>query len=215
MAKPNRRHGPKVSVVLLVGLTSCAVAGGCDVFCVDVLHWLFESNLYAVAEGQAYRSRQPDVRLIDYVVETLGVRTVVNLRGENAGEPWYDAEAERLAELGVHLANVRMSADHPPSPTTLLTLYETLLTAEHPILMHCQGGADRAGAASAIWRMSVAGESREAALSELDCRYGHFREYTPAMDWLAEVFVPDANWIRNDYDPNDFQAPEGVASATP
>ena len=81
------------------------------------------------------------------------------------------------------------------------------LSAEYPILIHCQAGADRAGAAAAIWRMTMAGDSREAALAELDCRYGHFREATPAMDWVAEVFVPDPNWITGQYDPNDFAIP--------
>jgi protein tyrosine phosphatase (PTP) superfamily phosphohydrolase (DUF442 family) len=179
---------------------------GCDVFCVDALHWLLGHNLYAIAEGQAYRSRQPGIPLIDHAVEALGVQTVVNLRGENVGKPWYDAEAQRLSDLGVTLVNVRMSANRPPSSETLLALYETFRTVEHPILIHCQAGADRAGAAAAIWRMTVAGDSREDALAELDCRFGHYRQFTPAMDWLAEVFVPDANWIMGEYDPNDFDA---------
>jgi protein tyrosine phosphatase (PTP) superfamily phosphohydrolase (DUF442 family) len=178
---------------------------GCDPFGVDVLHWLAGYNLYAVAEGRAYRSRQPDAALLDYAARTLGVRTVVNLRGENPGQEWYDTEVAVTHDLGVQLIDIPMSAGEPPSPQLLLELYETFLTVEHPILIHCLAGADRAGAASAIWRMTVAGDRREDALDELDRRYGHFKEFTPAMDWLAEVFVPDANWITTQYDPNAFQ----------
>ncbi|MBN1345226.1 MAG: tyrosine-protein phosphatase [Phycisphaerae bacterium] len=181
-----------------------AALAGCDVVCVDALHWLYGYNLYAIAEGQAYRSRQPDAALLDHVVETYGIRTVINLRGENAGETWYDTEARRLAELGVSLVNIGMSAQSPPSAETLLALYEAFLTVDYPILIHCQAGADRAGAAAAIWRMAVAGDERSSALSELDCKYGHFRAATPAMDWLAEAFLADANWITDVYDPNGF-----------
>ena len=94
-------------------------------------------------------------------------------------------------------------------------LLDTFTTGEHPILIHCQAGADRAGAASAIWRMTVAGDDRQDALEELDCRYGHFKEFTPAMDWVAEVFVPDANWIRSEYDPNGFAGVQAEAEAVP
>ena len=201
------------SLPVLIVAVSLAGPAGCSVFCVDALHWLLGYNLYAIAEGRAYRSRQPDEALIDHVVDELGIRTVVNLRGENAGKPWYDVEARRLEELGIRLVNIRTSASSPFSPEALLELYETFLTADEPILMHCQAGADRAGAAAAIWRMTVLGDSRQDALTELDCLYGHFREFTPAMDWVAEVFVADANWIRTEYDPSVFDAnqPDGRA----
>lgn len=201
ICRAGRRRSSLISVLLAL---SFVVPAGCDVLCVDALHWVLGFNLYAVAEGRAYRSRQPTPGFLDFVVEELGIRTVVNLRGENVGEYWYDAEAKRLGELGVTLVNIGMSASHPPSPERLLQLYETFLTAEHPILIHCQAGADRAGAASAIWRMTVLEQSRQDALAELDCRFGHFREFTPAMDWLAEQFVPDPNWIVGQYDPNGF-----------
>ncbi len=202
--RATRRRFAAGVAVAAAALATTGGGAGCDVFCVDALHWLLGYNLYAVAEGRAYRSRQPDVGLIDHAVETLGVRTVINLRGENTGKPWYDTEAGRLDELGVALVNVRMSANHPPSPEVLLALYDAFVSAEEPILIHCQAGADRAGAAAAIWRMTVARESRQDALTELDCRYGHFREQTPAMDWLAEIFVPDRDWVATQYDPNDY-----------
>lgn len=195
------RTGAVVLIALLIPLTS-----GCGLFCVDAVHWLLGGNLYPIVEGEAYRSRQPDVGLLGHVIGDLGVRTVVNLRGENVGDAWYDTEAATVERLGATLVNVRMSANRAPSVETLLTLHQTLLSVEHPILIHCKGGADRSGAAAAIWRMAVAGHSREAALSELDCRYGHFEQSTPAMDWLARVYVPDEDWIRNEYDPNGFAA---------
>ncbi len=180
---------------------------GCQVCCTDLIYWLMDYNFYPVSEGKVYRSRQPDAALLQFAVRDMGVRTVINLRGENTGEEWYDAEVACLRDLGAALVDIRMSATEPPEPNTLLQLYETFLTAEYPILIHCQAGADRTGAASAIWRMMVAGDSREEALKELNCRFGHYREFTPAMDWLAEVFVPDVNWIMTKYDPNAFWNP--------
>ena len=146
---------------------------GCQVACVDVVRWVLGYNLYVVSEGLAYRSRQPDVELLDYAVKVLGVRTVINLRGENPGEPWYDMEAARLGELEANLINIPMSASRPPSPQVLLSLYEAFQSCEYPILIHCQGGADRTGAAAAIWRMTMLGTPREEALGELDLSLIH------------------------------------------
>ncbi len=199
IVKPRRLRAGHLTAVTVLVFTS-----GCEVFCVDAVHWLFAGNLYPIGEGRAYRSRQPDAALLEHVIQDLGVRTVINLRGENTGDAWYDAEVAAVERLGAKLANVAMSANRPPSAETLLALHETLLSAEHPILIHCKGGADRTGAAAAIWRMAVAGDGREQALGELDCRYGHFEASTPAMDWLARVYQPDVAWIETDYDPNAY-----------
>jgi len=175
-------------------------AVGCGLGVYDDFAWPTPfDNIRVIEPGRAYRSAQLDARTLELLVEALGIRTVVNLRGENPDEPWYQREREVLDAAGVTLVDIRMSATELPPRAELLRLYDTFLTAEEPILIHCQAGADRTGAAAAIWRMVVLGDEREDAAAELSPCYGHFAAFTPAMDELVRIFVPDREWIENEY----------------
>jgi protein tyrosine/serine phosphatase len=161
-------------------------------------------NFHVIEDGQSYRSAQPTAEGLQAAIEQLGIATVVNLRGENPDDAWWRQERAVCDEMGVTLLNIRMSAQELPSPEVLLSLYDAFINAEYPILIHCQAGADRTGAAAAIWRMVVLGDSRAEASAELSPMYFHFEEYTPAMDLLVEVFEPDRDWIANVYDPDSY-----------
>jgi hypothetical protein len=63
-------------------------------------------------------------------------------------------------------------------------------------------GADRTGAAAAIWCMSVLDQSRQEASQQLSAAYGHIAVVTPAMDYLVAIFQPDPDWILQEYDPD-------------
>jgi len=152
-------------------------------------------NLHVIEEGQAYRSDQPIADQLANIIDLYGIRTVVNLRGSNPGELWYDAEVEACEIMGVTLVDHAMSAGSLPSAELLGAITNTLLTAEYPVLIHCQMGADRTGAISAIYRMLVLGHERADALSELSPAYFHFRALYPCMDTLAELYEPGPEWL--------------------
>lgn len=156
-------------------------------------------NFRAIEEARAYRSAQLDAETLQLVFDQYGIRTVVNLRGENAQEPWYQNEVAATQKAGVTLVNIAMSADKLPSRDTLLKLWDTFQTARYPILIHCQAGSDRTGAAAAIWRMEIRGDSRQAAATELSPLYGHFAVRHPAMDQLVRMFQPSRAWIETEY----------------
>ena len=158
-------------------------------------------NFRVIADDRAYRSAQLDAESLKLVFDTYGVRTVVNLRGENEDAAWYRNERAAAEQAGVTLVDVRMSASKLPSREALLLLYDTFQTAEYPILIHCQSGADRTGAAAAIWRMVVAGEARDVARQELSPLYGHFAGRYPEIDELIRRFEPSREWIANEYTP--------------
>jgi len=181
-------------------LIACLLLAGCGLGDLDGFAWLRPTdNFHVIAPGQAYRSAQLDGESFRLVLELFDIRTVVNLRGQNEDDLWYQNEKAVTAEAGVTLVDIAMSAQSLPSRETLLLLYDTLTTAEHPILIHCRAGADRTGAASAIWRMVVLGDSRQAAQTELSPLYGHFEAATPQMDHLVRIFEPDRAWIENEY----------------
>ncbi len=176
------------------------VLAGCGLGVYDSFAPLRLTDNFRVIEfGRAYRSAQLDTETIELLIDILGIKTVINLRGENASEPWYDNEKAMLDAKGVELVNIRMSAGSLPPREELLKLYDAFLTVEEPILIHCQAGADRTGAAAAIWRMVVLGDDREDAAWELCICYGHFEAFTPAVDELVRIFQPDRAWIEEEY----------------
>jgi protein tyrosine/serine phosphatase len=156
-------------------------------------------NFHVVSDGRTYRSAQPTAGTLYSAVTQLQLKTVLNLRGEHPDETWWQDEQAVCRSTGVTLVNLPMSANELPSRETLLGLYDALASAQYPILIHCQSGADRTGAAAAIWRM-MDGDSRDAAQAELSPLYFHFEQFTPAMDLLVSVFEPDRDWIANVYD---------------
>lgn len=156
-------------------------------------------NFHPIVPGRAYRGAQVHDETLAYIVRHHGVRTVVNLRGENSGVPWYDWEKAECGRLGVQLIDIRTSAAALPPPEELLALYDTIQSAPEPLLFHCKSGADRTGMASALWRMLKLGEDVEAAGNQLSIAFGHFRGVHPEMMELVRLFQADRDWIVNEY----------------
>jgi len=152
-------------------------------------------NFHTIEELQAYRSAQPTGDQLVTIIERFSIKTVINLRGPNAGQAWYDTELSVCEAMGVTQVDHRMSAQSLPAPETLEAVIETLLTAEYPILIHCKGGADRTGLVSVIYRMLVLGHDKSEALAELSFDFYHFRPATPCMDTVAEAYQPTDDWL--------------------
>ncbi len=183
---------PSVTILAIIALPMSLSSCGFDTM---MLEGDFPANLHIIKNDSAYRSAQPKADELVGAIELFDIRTVINLRGENIGKPWYDDEVEVCESMGITHVDHRMSARSLPSPTVLAEIVNTLQTAEHPILIHCQAGADRAGAISAIYRMLILGDEKKDALTELSIAYFHFRFATPCMDTLAEMYEPTEEWL--------------------
>jgi protein tyrosine/serine phosphatase len=113
------------------------------------------------------------------------IHTVINLRGADPRQPWYEDELAAARVSGAQHIDLRMSATHMPSPATLDELRAILNHATLPILIHCQSGADRSGLVAALYELWVVHRSPAEASLQLSFRYGHFPwlgSRTSAMD---------------------------------
>jgi protein tyrosine/serine phosphatase len=146
-------------------------------------------NVHTVAAGELYRSAQPSAAQITEYATRYGIRTIVNLRGENAGRPWYDNEVAASANLGISHIDFRMSASRELTQEQAERLLAILETAEKPLLIHCQAGADRSGLAAALYLVAIAKEGEEIAEDQLSIRYGHV-----GLPHLSSAFAMDRSW---------------------
>ncbi|NTF31537.1 dual specificity protein phosphatase family protein [Rhizobium skierniewicense] len=146
-------------------------------------------NFHEVIAGQLYRSSQPsETQLADYV-KSKGIRTIINLRGENENSEWYRDETATAAMLGVEHINFGMSARKQLGAERVAQLVQIMRDAPKPILIHCKSGSDRTGLASAIYMYRVAGMDEETAEQQLSIRFGHV-----SIPYLSSAYAMDRSW---------------------
>lgn len=156
--------------------------------------WVFAGpNFHTVVPGVCYRSAQPTSGQLERFVRLHGIRTVVNLRGQNPGQPWFQEEVAAAKRLGVKLLNVPMSSHQRPDEMMFRQLLRTLDGAERPILLHCFQGADRTGMAAACFLLLYTDQSPDEAARQLSVRYGHFALGKPAL--LDHIFCEYSTWL--------------------
>jgi undecaprenyl-diphosphatase len=155
-------------------------------------------NVHEVEPGVLYRSGQLGDAGLRAIVAEKGIRTILNLRGAHPDEDWYRREAAVARDAGIDYRSIAISARSVPDMATMVEIATTLAQAPRPILVHCIGGSDRSGLASAIYELAVEGSSEADAAGQLSIAYGHFPwlgSKTVAMD---RAFVEFADYWRNE-----------------
>ncbi|MDA8049656.1 MAG: tyrosine-protein phosphatase [Rhodospirillales bacterium] len=151
-------------------------------------------NVHTVLPGLLYRSAELGERGFERVIARDHIRTVINLRGANPGRPWYEHELAAAKAMGVRHIDLGMSASHVPSVRKLAEIRSVLVTAATPILIHCEGGADRSGLGAALYELWIAHLPPAKAGAQLSFYYGHFPwlgSSTAAMDKAWREVVRD------------------------
>jgi protein tyrosine/serine phosphatase len=176
-----RSHSLGRAIAVTTGalLICVGLAGGCAIGLQLV------GNVHVVENGVLYRSAQLNGEKLVDVIASYGIRSVINLRGENRGSWWYDNEVEVTAAHGVSHFDVRMSALRDTDDAAITQLMEIMRTAPRPLLIHCESGSDRTGLASALYERFVKERPAELAAEQISFRYGHFPwlgNRTVAMD---------------------------------
>jgi len=178
--------------------------------------WVFDHGLLRAAyanhheiEPQIWRSNQPSPGRL-HALAAKGLRTVVNLRGPNE---WgsYHLEKRKAAELGLAFHDVRLLSRTAPAFDAVAALVKIFETAERPLLMHCKSGADRAGLGAAIYILTCGSGDVDAARTQLNWRFGHFKSAkTGVLDHVIDLYAEAKaesgigllDWLRrDDYDP--------------
>lgn len=108
------------------------------------------TNFHAVIPNKIYRSAQLPTPILVYVVKHDHIHSIINLRGENKGRPWYDKEVRVAKQLGLNHYDFRFNSQSMPTASLLMHLVQVLQSAPQPILMHCASGSDRTGMAAAV-----------------------------------------------------------------
>jgi len=152
-------------------------------------------NFHVVVPGEVYRSAQPSAADIAAYKRTHGIKTIINLRGENKGSPWYDAEIAAAKQLGIAHVDFGMSAKRELSRQEAAALVAVLARAEKPMLIHCEGGADRSGLASALYAAAVAKLDEEAAERQISIRYGHISLPLSPAYAMDRTFEALESWL--------------------
>jgi hypothetical protein len=142
-------------------------------------------NIHTVIPNVLYRSAELSPSGFEQVIKRFDIHTVINLRGANPGHRWYENEVAAVLQEGARHVDLRMSATQVPSSAKLHEIGVALARAETPILIHCQGGADRSGLVAALYELWIAHRPVAEASAQLSFAYGHFPwlgSRTVAMD---------------------------------
>lgn len=170
---------------------------------------VFGGNVHEVDPGRYYRSAQLSGDTLARVVRSDHVAGIVNLRGPQPGEPAYESEIQICRQFGIRHADVSMSAYRLPRPEEIAKLLDDLDRMPRPLLVHCRGGADRTGLATALYvHLFDHVPLDQAVQSQLTWRYGHIAfSAAHAMDRFFELYRETSHgqdvrtWIAKTYPP--------------
>jgi glycosyltransferase involved in cell wall biosynthesis len=196
----------------------------------DLLHLVFVDHGFLRAlydnrfrlAGDLYRINQPSPARLAAYKQRFGIKTVINLRGQNEQLGWYRLEEKTCQSLGLKLVNTQVYSRGLVDQPRLQELRDIIQTMELPAVVHCKSGADRAGFFSVLYRHYRLGEPIEHASLELGLKYGHSKSAkTGVLDHFFETFIATRErrqsftaWFGSGFDREAIQAsfqPRGLA----
>jgi len=166
------------------------------------------NNFYALGGGM-FRLSQPSPAQLKRYQARYGIRTVINLRGDNAFGS-YAYEREACERLGITMVDHRLFSRRLPSIEEVLATRDLFERMDYPALMHCKSGADRAGLGAVLYKHFRCGEPIEQAARQLRWTYGHFRfGNTASLDYFFDTYLREnakapiafVDWLQTRYDP--------------
>jgi len=117
---------------------------------------LAHNNLRVVAPGRVYRSGQ--MSAAGFARTIMALKGILNLRGENPGTAWNQAETATAATLNVVHYDRSLGSGTPLKLAQMNDLVILLRQSPKPILIHCNGGADRSALVAALYDFAILGQ---------------------------------------------------------
>jgi protein tyrosine/serine phosphatase len=149
-------------------------------------------NVHVVDEGELYRSARLQRSQLEQVIHLYSIKSILNVRGPAVGEAWYDDEILVARNLQLAHFDYGISASHVVTMDQIKDILKILRDAPKPLLVHCDGGADRAGLVSALFLAEIEKKPADEAARQLSIIYGHFPyllSKAGAMDQSFWAFV--------------------------
>lgn len=135
-----------------------------------------------------WRSNQPTPARLRKLAGQPGVRTVLNLRGENDHGAWL-LERAVCEQHGIKLIDLRLASRKPPKVEQVQQVLAVLRNEPRPILFHCKSGADRAGLVAALAKLTESDADWESVRDQLSFRYLHVRKAeTGVLDEFLDAY---------------------------
>ena len=105
----------RIGKLLLTAVAAVGVTCGYYAAYCGLLLWSGNHN-HTVAEGHLYRSAQLSGQELREETDAHRIRTVLNLRGPNPTDGWYQDEVAATRAHGAALYDVGISAQEPVAP---------------------------------------------------------------------------------------------------
>jgi protein tyrosine/serine phosphatase len=164
-------------------------------------------NLHQISD-EMYRANQPSPEHIARYAKELGLKTILNLRGEST-KGYYLLEREACARNGIQLVDFQMFSREIPAPENVLEAKKLFDSIAYPALMHCKSGADRAGIMAVLYMHFRKKQTIQQALEQLSRKYLHIRQgKTGILDFFFETYLAEGppqgltflQWVEGGYD---------------
>lgn len=172
---------------------------------------VFWTNFWPVAPG-VWRSNQPTAaRFARY--KAMGIKTVVNLRGEDAFAH-YLFEKETCEALGLVMVDAKLWARNAAPRKRIVAVIDALRAAEKPMMFHCKSGADRAGFVAAMYQLVFEGVPVAEARKQLGLKFIHLEfTKTGVQGYILDTYaarlahgeIGFEDWIRTEYQAGPIQ----------
>ncbi len=159
------------------------------------------------------RSAQPYLGFYGAFLRPHGFKSLINLRGENAGSRWWRTEKRTADRLGIAHFDVKLSSRNLPSRSSMSALLEAFAAAQCPLLVKCSGGQDRTSLAAAMFLLMRGGPGALAAAEQQFAlwpylhrpkRYQRWLRHFPAYAVEQAGGLPLRVWAQSRYTPEDF-----------
>ena len=164
-------------------------------------------NLHRISD-EMYRANQPSPEHVADYARELGLKTIINLRGESP-KGYYLLEKEACEQNGIQLVDFQMFSRDIPPPENVLAAKKLFDSIAYPALMHCKSGADRAGIMAVLYMHFRNGQPIDQALEMLSRKYLHIRQgKTGVLDFFFETYLAEGaakglsfqEWVEKGYD---------------